>query len=158
MLAAPFIVGAANVLKSPKVAAERSADISMPIAEAVGLPKDPELLVKINAGVQIAGGLMLATGRLPRVAALALGASIIPTTLAGHRFWEQKEEPAKTQQLLHFVKNAGLLGGLLSVALDTGGRPSVLWSSRKAIAHAAHAVAETVGDAASSAGDLLPGH
>jgi uncharacterized membrane protein YphA (DoxX/SURF4 family) len=153
LLAAPFIVGGLNALKSSKAVAETAADVALPIADAVGLPKDPEMLVRLNAGVQIAGGVLLALGIMPRVTSLVLGASLVPTTLAGHRFWEQKDDKERNGQRMQFVKNAGMLGGLLATALDTGGRPSVFWTGSRAIGHAAHSVA----DAAGSATRMLPG-
>jgi uncharacterized membrane protein YphA (DoxX/SURF4 family) len=153
MLAAPFVIGAVNTLKAPQASAERAADVVLPIADAVGLPKDPEMLVKLNAGIQIGAGVLLAMGVAPRLTALVLGGSLVPTTLAAHRFWEETEPGTRSAQMVHFAKNAGLLGGLLAAALDTGGRPSVLWASRRAVENAAHAVADTV----SSAVQALPG-
>jgi uncharacterized membrane protein YphA (DoxX/SURF4 family) len=38
----------------------------------------------------------------------------VPTTLAGHRFWEE-ESAARSGQRLQFLKNLGLIGGLLLV-------------------------------------------
>jgi putative oxidoreductase len=144
LLAAPFIVGGIRSLRAPKATADRVADVAVPIADAVGLPKDPETLVKINAGVQLAGGALLAFGIAPRLASLALAASIVPTTIAGHRFWEQDDPGDRSAHLTHFAKNAGLLGGLLIAALDTGGRPSVFWSGRRVAGHAAESLADTV--------------
>ena len=46
--------------------------------------------------------------------------------------------------MIEFTKDAGMLGGLLAAALDTGGRPSVFWSGRRAAGRAAHNVADTV--------------
>jgi putative oxidoreductase len=66
--------------------------------------------------------------------AIVLGASLVPTTIAGHAYWEISDEPDRTQQKIHFLKNAGLIGGLMFAALDTGGRPSIFWSGRKAAA------------------------
>ena len=44
--------------------------------------------VRINGGVQVAAGALLTLNKLPRLAALALAATLVPTTAAGHRFWE----------------------------------------------------------------------
>jgi len=143
-MAAPFVVGGINSLRAPDRLAGKAADVGQPVAEAIGLPSDPVLLVKLNAGVQIGAGLLLASGRLPRVASLLLGASLVPTTLAGHRFWEEREPGARAAQLIQFSKNAGMLGGLLVTALDTGGRPSVFWSGRRAADRAARSIADTV--------------
>jgi putative oxidoreductase len=72
-----------------------------------------------------------------------LGASLVPTTIAGHAFWDVEDERDRSAQRMQFLKNAGLFGGLLFAALDTGGRASVFWSARKAIGNAADAVSST---------------
>ena len=64
--------------------------------------------------------------------------------------------------MLQFAKNAALLGGLLAAALDTGGRPSVFWSGRRAAAcaerrGAAQNVAGSVGGAAQTVADTVTG-
>jgi putative oxidoreductase len=152
LLAAPFIVGGINALRAPAAVAPAAETVGVPIAEQVGLPTDPEMLVKINAGVHVGAGALLALGVMPRLASLALAATLVPTTLAGHRFWEKTGDDRR-QQMIHFAKNAGMLGGLLASALDTGGRPSVFWRGRKT----AGQVSSSIGDAAHSVADTLTG-
>jgi uncharacterized membrane protein YphA (DoxX/SURF4 family) len=147
LLAAPFIVGGLNALRSPKPLAEESADVAVTIAEAVGLPKDPLTLVKVNAAVHVGVGLALACGFVPRVTSLVLGASLVPTTIARHRFWAEDDPTKRDAQLVQFAKNAGVLGGLVASALDTGGRPSVFWSGRRAAGHVVRSVADTAAEA-----------
>ena len=159
LLAAPFVVGGINVLRAPAKVAPAAADVGVPIAERVGLPTDPEMLVKINAGVQLGAGALLVLGIFPRAASLALAVTLVPTTAAGHRFWEA-EGDTRREQMIHFAKNAGLLGGLLAIALDTGGRPSVFWQGRRAAGHASEALgdaAHSVADVVTSAYHALPG-
>ncbi len=133
LLALEFIYGGADVLRNPEPRAKLAAPIAKKIADALPmrLPEDPVQLVRIDAGVKVAGGLLLATGRVPRLAALALAASLVPTTLAGHRFWEFDEPQQRANQRIHFLKNLSLLGGLLVAAVDTEGRPSVGYRARK---------------------------
>jgi uncharacterized membrane protein YphA (DoxX/SURF4 family) len=50
---------------------------------------------------------------------MVLIGSLIPTTLAGHRFWQETDEARRSQQRIHFLKNVGLLGGLI-LAVITG--------------------------------------
>jgi uncharacterized membrane protein YphA (DoxX/SURF4 family) len=61
-----------------------------------------------------------------------LAATLVPTTAAGHRFWEEHDPTAKGQQRLHFFKNVSMLGGLLIAAGDTDGKPGVAWRTRRA--------------------------
>ena len=76
---------------------------------------DPIDLVRVNGAVQVGAGLALAVGYAPRAAATLLGGSLVLTTLAGHRFWEERDGTARAQQTIHFLKNAAMLGGLLAV-------------------------------------------
>src|SRR3954451_10277041 len=85
----------------------------------------PEKLVRVNAATQLVGGLALATGRFPRLSALALAGSLVPTTYVGHPFWSEDDGAAKRTQQTQFFKNLSMLGGLLLAAADTGGRESI---------------------------------
>jgi uncharacterized membrane protein YphA (DoxX/SURF4 family) len=138
MLASIFVVGAVAALKNTSASAAKAAPVTdkvVPLAKKAGLPipQDPETLVRINAGVQIAAGLALATGRAPRLSAAVLAASLIPTTAAGHRFWELEDPAQRGQQRLHFFKNVSVVGGLIIAAGDTEGRPGVAWRARHGV-------------------------
>ena len=137
MLSSIFVVGAVTALKNSPGTAAKAESVTgrlVPVLKKAGLPvpEDPETLVRINAGVQIGAGLALATGRAPRLSAAVLAASLIPTTAAGHRFWEADDDATRTQQRLHFFKNLSLVGGLIIAAGDTEGRPGVVWRTRHA--------------------------
>jgi len=86
------------------------------------LPEDDELLVRANAAAMVVAGTSLALGRLPRLSAAALLASMIPTTLAGHAYWTHDDPAARAQQRVQFHKNLAMIGGLLLAVLDDPGR------------------------------------
>ena len=73
--------------------------------------------MRANAAVMVGAGGLLLAGILPRWAAGALAAVLVPTTVAGHPFWK-KQGPERKQQLVHALKNAATIGGLLLVASD----------------------------------------
>jgi putative oxidoreductase len=116
LLAATFVVGGLSSLRQPgpRVEAARAAGLS-----------SPEKLVRVNAATDLVAGLALLTNRLPRLSALALAGSLVPTTYVGHPFWNEKDKAVRAQQQVHFLKNLGVLGGLLLAVADTGGRESV---------------------------------
>jgi putative oxidoreductase len=143
MLAATFISGGVDTLRNPAPKVAKAQPVAAKVARPLGLPEDTEQLVKINAAVQVGAGLLLGLGRLPRLSAVALAGSIIPTTLAGHRFWEETEPANRNQQRVHFMKNMGLLGGLILAAVDTEGKPSLAWRARRAARKAGETVSET---------------
>lgn len=145
LLAAPFVFGGVSTLRKPqdRVPGARpvvekitsTADKQLPVQ----VPRDVETWVKADAALKVVAGGLFGLGRLPRLTALALSASIVPTTLAGHRFWEHDDPTERFGQISNFLKNAGLLGGLLLAAVDTEGKPSVGYRARRA----AHSAAES---------------
>src|SRR5947208_9252434 len=139
MLASMFVLGGVDAVmhasgKVPK--AEKVTGQVPTLAErfAPGLPvpTDPATLVRINGAAQVLAGLALATGRAPRLSALVLTGSLLPTTYAGHPFWEEKDKAARAAQRIQFFKNISMMGGLLLAAVDTEGKPGVAWRARRA--------------------------
>jgi putative oxidoreductase len=80
-----------------------------------GMPLSQVLLVGAIV-VELGGGLMLAAGWKARWAALAIFLFAIPTTLVFHPFWAV--DAAETQnQMIHFLKNIAIMGGMLYVVV-----------------------------------------
>ncbi|WP_433081808.1 DoxX family protein [Dactylosporangium sp. CA-052675] len=132
MLAAIFVVQGWAALTGPARLAGRAKPVTdrlEPTIKALhpSLPTDAETLVRVNGAAQMAGGVLLATGHATRPAALLLAGSLVPTTLAGHAFWDIENPQDRAQQRIHFMKNLGLMGGLLLAALDREGRPDLRW-------------------------------
>ncbi|MDG9719885.1 DoxX family protein [Streptomyces sp. DH24] len=135
MLASMFLAGGMHSVRNPEEVAPAAEPVAQPVTDRIpSLPDRTEDLVRLNGAVQLGAGLMLATGRMPRIAALAIAATLVPTTLAAHRFWEADDPGERAQQRIHFLKNLSMLGGLLIAADDTAGDPSLLWRGR----HATH--------------------
>jgi putative oxidoreductase len=133
MLAFIFIRQGFETFRQPENYTQRAEQVVRPVAERVpAAPDRTEDAVRINGAVQMAAGSLLAIGRFPRLAAFTLAASLIPTTLAGHRFWEEDDDATRSQQHIHLLKNLSMLGGLLITAADTAGDPSLAWRARHA--------------------------
>jgi putative oxidoreductase len=137
LLASMFLVGGLDAIRN----AGKKVDAAEPVTDRLApllrkaipqLPEDPKSLVRINGAAQVAAALMLATGRMPRISSAVLAATLVPTTAAGHRFWEETDPQKKAMQRIHFFKNASMLGGLLLAAVDTEGKPGVAWRARRA--------------------------
>ncbi|MDJ0382372.1 DoxX family membrane protein [Streptomyces sp. G-G2] len=136
LLAAPFVTGGLRTLRRPDAVAE----VLQPVVRAVGervpaLAGDPLRLVRVTGTIQAAAGLLLATGRAPRLAALTLAASLVPTSLAAHAYWTVEDPEERARQRAHFLTDLSALGGLLIAAADTHGKPSLAYRSRHALDH-----------------------
>lgn len=106
-LAAPFVWLGSEAAREPGGRVQLAAEL--------GIPR-PELAVRANGAAMVVGGAALGLGRAPRAAALGLVASMIPTTLAGHAFWQHDDPVDRKVNRIQFLKNLGLVGGLLAVA------------------------------------------
>ncbi len=84
-------------------------------AASIGVP-EPKIAVRANGSLMVTAGSMLVLGVLPRLSAFALAASLVPTTLAGHPYWQEDNPAQRSGQRIHFLKNLSMIGGLLFVA------------------------------------------
>ena len=148
LLASIFIVQGYETFRRPEGVSARAEPVVRPLAERLPFaPDETEQAVRISGAIQVVAGSLLALGRWPRLSALALAATLVPTTVAGHRFWEAENDQERLQQRIHFLKNASMLGGLLIATADTEGNPSLAWRGR----HAARAARREVKLAARTA-------
>ena len=155
MLASMFVVGGLDQLKHPGRKVDTARPLVEKVAPAIGLPDDTELLVRANGAAMVGAGALLALGRLPRVASAVLAATLVPTTIAAHAFWNEQDPEVRAQQKVQFFKNVSLLGGLLIAAVDTAGKPGLAYrahmvndsahrtarQTRREARHLAHAAA-----------------
>ena len=138
LLASMFVVGGVNALKNaPDLAikAKPVVDRIRPTLEKAApqlkIPEDTVTLVRVNAVAQLLAAGALARGRAPRLSSTVLAASLLPTTAAGHQFWNESDPAQKANHRVHFFKNVSMLGGLLLAAVDTEGKPGVAWRTRR---------------------------
>jgi putative oxidoreductase len=75
--------------------------------------------------LEIVAGVGLIFGIYPRLAAVALLIFLVPTTILAHAFWQAAGTAVFTAQLLNFLKNTAMAGGLLFIAA-TQSQPSLL--------------------------------
>ena len=137
LLSVAFVGQGIDSLLNPKPAAEAAApmvDGLRALPDPVGsvIPSDPQTFARINAAVQIGGGLLLATGKAPRVASAALAFTVLPANLGAHMFWSESDPRLKTEKRKEFMTDLSLLGGLMIASADTAGRPSLGWRGRRA--------------------------
>jgi uncharacterized membrane protein YphA (DoxX/SURF4 family) len=137
LLSTIFIVQGAKALRNPEphvAKAKPVADRLVPLIQKVTpaqigdrIPESTANLVRLNGAAQLLGGLALGSGRGRRLGAVVLAGSLVPTTLAGHSFWQESDKTVRAAQKVQFMKNLGLMGGLLLAAVDTEGQPGLAW-------------------------------
>ena len=145
MLSAVFISRGIDALRSPKPAADAARPTieglsKLPDPVGTNVPSNAEAVARVNAAVQIGGGLLLASGKLPRLASATLALTVVPGSLGGHTFWSESDPHRKADERRAFLTDVSLIGGLIIAAVDTEGKPSLGWRGRRA----AHKVSEAV--------------
>ena len=88
-----------------------------------GLPL-PQLAAVGAIVVELGGGLMLVLGWNTRLAAAAIFVFTAMTALFFHNFWAVPPDQAQNQ-MIHFMKNISMMGGLLYVVVHGGGALSL---------------------------------
>jgi putative oxidoreductase len=89
-------------------------DVNLQYMVSKGLPLIPVFLGAATA-VELACGLALLFGWHARWGALLLVLYLIPLTLLFHNFWALSG-PDRQTELVNFLKNLAIMGGLLTVA------------------------------------------
>ena len=88
-----------------------------------GLPM-VEVLLAITIVIEIGAALMLIVGYKARLGATALLLWMIPVTFLFHNFWAMPADQQMIQQIM-FMKNLGLMGGMLYIMAFGSGLMSV---------------------------------
>ena len=150
MLAAAFVSQGAEALWRPNGAADAARPTleglrKLPGPVAARVPENPGSFARATAATQVAGGLLLATGRLPRIASAALALTVLPANLGAHMFWAEPDSVSRGRKRRDFTMDVSLLGGLIIAAADTAGKPSLGWRGRRAARRLAEAAALTAG-------------
>jgi uncharacterized membrane protein YphA (DoxX/SURF4 family) len=145
MLAATFISRGVEALRSPKPAADAARPTleglsKLPDPVGANIPTNAETVARVTAALQIGAGLLLTTGKLPRLSSTALALSVVPGSLGAHAFWAETDPARKAEERRAFLADVGLVGGLIIASVDTEGRPSLGWRARRAARKAGEAV------------------
>ncbi len=89
---------------------------------AKGMPVVPFFLIMAII-FELLGGLSVLLGYKAKFGAWLLIIFLIPTTLIFHNFWGL-EDPDRQVQVIMFMKNLAILGGLFIIAALGAGKPS----------------------------------
>jgi putative oxidoreductase len=115
LLALIFVLSGFNKISGFAGTAAYMASKGLPMAEILLVP---------TILIELGGGLMLIFGYRARLAAAVLVLFLIPVTLVFHNFWAAPAAEAQ-MQMINFMKNLAIMGGMLCVAAFGAGRYSL---------------------------------
>lgn len=132
LLAAPYLAAGLEWLRNPAEHAPAIAPVVHRLAPQLGLPDEPERAARLVGGIQLGAGVLLAMGRVPRVAAAVLALTSLPGAVGDRPFWAESDPEKRQNRRQETLVQAGAVGGLILAAVDTQGRPSLSWRARRA--------------------------
>src|SRR5690625_4990999 len=91
LLASIFITEGIDTLRHPETRVVQAAPAVEKVSQPLGVTINAKTAVRVNGAVMAVGGLMLAAGKMPRVAATTLSTSRLATTMVGHPFWRRRD-------------------------------------------------------------------
>ncbi|MDH6266011.1 putative oxidoreductase [Rhizobium sp. SG_E_25_P2] len=110
LLAIVFILSGMGKIAAPEATQGFIASVGLPL---------PLLSFLIAVVVEVGGGILLVIGFQTRLVSLALAAFTFATAIVFHNDF------ADQNQMIHFLKNISIMGGLLQVAAFGAGSLSV---------------------------------
>lgn len=111
----PYMVLGYDAATEPGARVAAAAPLLDQARSVVPVPLDNDTIVRANGAAMAVGGAMVATGLGSRAGAGVIAASLIPTTFAGHGFWEIDDPMQRKMQQVQFLKNVSMLGGALVI-------------------------------------------
>lgn len=113
-----FVYGGSRAVRNPSPVQDQAESVTRPLAAVLPWFPSTSAVVRLNGASQVVAAAALVTTRAARWPALVLMTSLVPTTIAGHRFWEQRESAARHRELIEFLNNVSIFGGLLRSVLS----------------------------------------
>jgi putative oxidoreductase len=116
LLAAIFVISGLNKLSDFSGTAGFMSGAGLPAAE---------FLLVLTILIEVAGGLMIVLGWYTRQLALILFLFMLPVTAVFHNPWAAADPAQVQQQMIHFLKNLAIMGGLLHLSAFGPGHFSI---------------------------------
>ena len=116
LLAAIFVISGLNKLSDFSGTAGFMSGAGLPAAE---------FLLVLTILIEVAGGLMIVLGWYTRQLALILFLFMLPVTAVFHNPWAAADPAQAQQQMIHFLKNLAIMGGLLHLSAFGPGHFSI---------------------------------
>ena len=83
------------------------------------------ILVPLSGLLALFGGMSILLGYFARFGAMLLILFLVPVTLTMHNFWDISDPAIHQMQMIQFMKNLAILGGVILIAFYGGGPKSV---------------------------------
>jgi putative oxidoreductase len=115
LIAAIFIISGIAKLTDTSGTVEHMVKAGIPAADT---------LVYVAAFAELLGGIAVLFGFLTRLAGVGLIISMVITTLFFHNFWALTGDEQQAQ-MINFMKNLAIIGGLFMVVANGAGRYSI---------------------------------
>ncbi|WP_427018548.1 DoxX family protein [Pseudarthrobacter sp. P1] len=131
MLASTFIISGLDRMRHADATAAELAPLLGKAAAALPVQLDEKTLARALGGIQVGAGVLLATGKVSRLAGTVLALTSALNALVEYRTSDGSTKEGKAHRRGSLLKNISLTGGALLAAVDTAGRPGLAWRANQ---------------------------
>jgi putative oxidoreductase len=135
LLAALFLLSGLNKIPNFKTTADGLIEEHVPGADValVGGLRGADLLLGGAVALEIIGSLSILIGLKARFGALLLLIFLAPVTYFFHDFWTFEDQARQQTEMINFLKNVAIAGGLLMIlAMGPGALSIDHWLPKRA--------------------------
>jgi uncharacterized membrane protein YphA (DoxX/SURF4 family) len=161
MLASTFVVAGLDRLRHADQTASQLSPVLSQVVAMLPFETDEKTLARALGGAQLGAGVLLAAGKLSRFAGLVLALTSTLNAVVEFRNADASTSEGRSHRRNQLLKNLSLSGGVLLAAVDTAGKPGLVWraehlaaagkkGTRKQLKHADKAVRRIAGDVTGS--------
>ena len=113
-----------------------------------------KLMARAIGAAQVGAGVLLGMGKFSRLAAAVLAGTTALNTVVDYRAADSATPEARRTRRTQLLKNLSLIGAVLLAAVDTNGRPGLVWRAEHLAADARRNVRSIGKDARRNAGSI----
>ncbi|MBG6184529.1 putative membrane protein YphA (DoxX/SURF4 family) [Arthrobacter sp. CAN_A214] len=131
LIASSFVFSGVERLRNTSATATQLAPVLKKVTKAVpsaaSITGNEKLVAQILGATQVGAGILLGIGRFSRLAAALLTVTAAVNALADFNAADSSTPEARKARRSQLLKNLSLIGAVLLAAVDTNGRPGLVW-------------------------------
>lgn len=131
MLAATFVASGVDRLRNVQDTANQLQpalrQVQTMVPSAAPVTGNEKLVAQVIGATQVGAGVLLGIGKFPRIAALLLAGTAAANALVEFNAADATSPESRRTRRNQLLKNVSLIGGVLLAAVDTNGRPGLVW-------------------------------
>lgn len=131
LIASSFVVSGVDRLRNAETSATQLRPtldrVNKALPQTSSVTANEKLVAQVLGATQVGAAALLAIGRFSRLSAALLAGTAVVNTMVDFRSADSSTAEARKNRRNQLLKNLSLVGAVLLAAVDTNGRPGLVW-------------------------------